>query len=109
MGKSNTNLCKTCNQVETLVHFFGKDCKQVKRLWEHIEGHLSVQTNNTICFTNQDILFGFRVTQLYEYKMVNTIIMLAKLAISKYKYGKYANLQLLFEQECSIRKVVYNV
>ncbi len=36
-------------------------------------------------------------------KKVNHIILIAKLAISKYKYGKCKNLALIFEAELKMR------
>ena len=51
-------------------------------------------------------LFGASKTEIKNAeirKKVNHTILIAKLAISKHKYGKYKNLEMIFETELAMR------
>ena len=105
MGKSDTDMCRACNDLETVQHFFGESCIKVKSLWKHIDRFISVTNNERIRLTDVDILFGYKVQNVEKHIEINRLILLGKLCISKFKYGKHANLLLLFEQECRLRNI----
>ena len=52
----------------------------------------------------KDVLFGYKETENCGYVLaINHVILIAKMCISKYRYGKYFDLFLLFERELSLR------
>ena len=41
-----------------------------------------------------------------DVKLINVLLLIGKLTISKCKYGKYCNILSLFEKECNYRKIL---
>jgi hypothetical protein len=69
--QSNSPLCKHCNDVETMEHFFLK-CSYVQRLWEQIQTVLRCcNIQKRISF--QDIIIGYKVN-FTEYNEINLFL-----------------------------------
>ncbi len=52
----------------------------------------------------KDVLFGYNETENgSDVLAINHVILIAKMCISKYRYGKYFDLFFLFERELSLR------
>ena len=52
----------------------------------------------------KDVLFGYNETENgSDILAINHVILIAKMCISKYRYGKYYALFFLFERELSLR------
>ena len=52
----------------------------------------------------KDVLFGYKETENSgDVLAINHVILIAKMCISKYRYGQYFDLFLLFERELSLR------
>jgi hypothetical protein len=104
MGIANNNKCNSCNQIEFIEKKFAT-CEDVKPLWLHVEQTFNAIQGHRVYLTVKDILLGYEHTNWYKYKTLNKLILVAKLSISKYKYGDYPNLILLFERECRWRNI----
>lgn len=85
--------------------FWGNHVRRFKN-WREIETHLSLNRGYIVNLTDRDILFGYKLGDIDNYSLENKMIMIAKLSISKYKYGDYTNLMTLFENECNTRNVM---
>ena len=105
----NTDICEQCshNVADTLEHFFAT-CKTVLVLWKHIENIASAYYSKRIVLTVKDKLLGHRVDEpLAKFDLLNKLIMVAKVSISKFKKSAYPNLLFLFELECRLRHYNY--
>ena len=52
----------------------------------------------------KDVLFGYNETENgSDVLAINHVILIAKMCISKYRYGKYYDLLFLIERELSLR------
>ncbi len=90
MNIVDSEYCTRCNVIEDTEHFF-YNCKEVKELWKIVENDIKRE------LTEQECILGINC------KQVNILILIAKLCISKYKYGDYANLSILYEREKKLR------
>ena len=93
MKKVDDELCTKCNVVETIEHFF-YDCKLVKLLWKEVQNDLKHKR----IITEKECILGTECC-----KHDNLLILIAKLCISKFKYGEYTNLAILYEREKILR------
>ncbi len=105
MGIKASNKCADCNQVDCIEHFF-VSCKLVKPLWLYIESVHRTIHNIAIKLEPKDILLGYEHINWLEYKVLNKYIAIAKVCISKYKYGDHPNLIILFQRECRLRNIL---
>ena len=54
----------------------------------------------------KDVLFGYNETENgSDVLAINRVILIAKMCISKYRYGKYYDRFFLFERELGLRNV----
>ncbi len=102
MGIEQDNICKHCAQIDFIDHFF-VTCKLVRPLWSHIESIFNSLHGRVIHLTERDILLGIEDLHLSTYTVLDKMIVIAKLCISKFKYGDHPNLVHLFNRECRLR------
>jgi len=105
MCKSCSSKCETCHVEDYLEHFFFY-CKRVRQLWEEIQRLIYIETGKNITLTVTDCLFGFYSGSPRENQLINKLIIIGKLCVSKYKYGKHPNIELLLRHELKIRNVL---
>ncbi len=98
MKKVNDELCIYCNETEDIIHFFYK-CKIVQKLWKVVQQEVTFKD----LINEQTCILGH--IDGTSRKQDNLIILVAKLCISKYKYGEYNNLLILYEKEKMIRNI----
>ena len=105
MGLRNSNLCTDCNEVDYIEHFFFK-CPKIKKVWESCEAHIVKTTNKTVKLTETDVLFGYDVDNAKKSHIliINHLIIIAKMCIGKFRYGKSYDIQCIFENEVQIRR-----
>jgi hypothetical protein len=104
MGKAESNKCTVCNEVDYLEHFFGR-CKQNNDIWIEVQDIIYEKTGKKVELTITDILFGVNKNNTKENKLINKLIIICKMCISKFKYGKYPNIKLLLKKEINIRNI----
>ena len=102
----DTDLCSFCNVTDTVEHFFFQ-CKAVSTVWKEIEKIILTKTDIRISLCPKTALFGLKNNNgnKNKIKTINKLILIGKLVISKYKYGKNINLITLLEKEIEFRKL----
>ena len=105
---SDTETCRYCDQRDTIEHFFF-ECKVLKSLWSKVEDEIAIANEKRIALNTNLVLTGILDKSIFANKQickhVNTIIMIGKSTISRFKYGKHPNLNILYEEEKLIRSV----
>ena len=106
--KENQN-CEWCDCTDFMEHFF-VECKKVKHLWKEIEFRLQTYAGQKLNLKISDILLGFNNSTLTQQQVnfVNHVILIGKLAVSKFKYGKMGDIIFIFEKEICMRSVSFD-
>ena len=70
-------------------------------------------TNENFQISDNNILFGLNYESFKCNKnkidTANHILLIAKMSISKLRYGKFNNINIIFESEMNIRKKFINI
>ena len=83
------------------------ECVVVRRIWQISEDKIEVTTGYRITLTDLQKLFGVKagdVPACYVSK-INHILLIVKMCISKFKYGSYHDICVLFECELKLRNI----
>ena len=104
IGKEKSNVCEICNEVDYIEHFFF-GCKKIKKIWSEVDKIILQHYNVNIKTTQADVIFGYYHAGKCN-TIINKIISVSKLSISKYRYGKYPDLISLLHSELRIRKLM---
>ena len=107
MGVRDTENCAHCNVPDYIEHFF-VECNKVKGLWTEVENKLASVLGFRLTIPNHAKLLGFtdlKAVNKDAIRLINHIILIGKMCISKFKYGRHYNLIYLFESECQIRNM----
>ena len=86
------------------------NAKKIKHLWQEIEFKLKTNCSARIKFKVSDIMLGFHDSELTQQqeKFVNNVILVGKLAVSKFKYGKMVDIIFIFEKEMRLRSLFFD-
>ena len=109
MKVKSTENCEYCGNRETIEHLFFF-CPHLDLFWKHIAEIASALCKKTIVFSISNVLFGINPGEIKlnnaKINLINHIILIAKMAIHKYKFStvEIKNLRYLFENEFSLRK-----
>ena len=99
--------CATCRVKDTLQHFF-YHCASVQDVWGKVKNYFNLITGKQFSLTWDQVILGVLPSEHIRPKIVNKLnmlILLAKLAISKSKYGTGIKPSLIFENELSFRQI----
>ena len=102
MGLREEQRCTYCREVDYLEHFFCT-CPVVQPLWAYVENHMC-RIGCEIDLDEVQKLFGIR--RLGPKRITNQLnhyVLIAKMCISKYKYGDHHDLISLFKYEMQLR------
>ena len=111
MGLANNNRCSLCNtEIDYIEHFFF-NCKIIEYMWKYVTGLIRQIANINIALDEKKVLFGIDTKDIPELdkqrlKTINHILLIAKMCISKYRYGTPLNLIAMIEHEMFIRNVI---
>ena len=98
--------CVYCpDKVDYIEHFFFY-CSKCILLWKHVENVLMVLLERRVIIDVKSVIFGMlKDDSLHqvERKLVNLSILVAKMCISKFKYGTPVNIIHLFDSELLMR------
>lgn len=110
MGIAQNDNCNFCEEKDFIEHFFFY-CKSLRAFWAMIEGIFSTAFGKMSHLTPKQVLLGVKDKKLSkdEENTINHILLIAKMCISKFKYGKPTHLISLFRMECQIRNLQYMV
>jgi len=108
MGIEESNVCDKCNVTDHIDHFI-YFCSKINVIWKSVNSIISFKLKKQISLSVTDVLFGVDIYNTSDADIVSMhhIIAIAKLCISKYRYGNHPNLLFLFENELQIRKIIY--
>ena len=98
MGLKETEKCEHCDHIDFIEHLF-IHCTRLNGYWDHVFRLIHFKTGIKIPKTNENILFGIKGLEsanCQQIKIANHIILIAKMAISKMKFGTIKNVFLLF-------------
>ena len=111
MGIKNSDRCEFCDERDVIEHMF-INCKLLKYFWNNVFQTIYNHTNVKFPQTDKDILFGYNYESVKSGKdkinTANHILLIAKLSISKFRYGKTKNIGLIFESEMNIRNKFFS-
>ena len=104
MGLRNSPNCSFCNENDYMEHFFWF-CSKIKKVWTSCIDFIFAKTNRMITLTVTDALFGYCPEQINNkfVQLVNHIILIAKVVISKFKYGAQYDINAMFLTEVEYR------
>ena len=100
--------CEFCNERDTLIHFFST-CQVSKRLWCEAEKKISSYLGKIFKLSEKIIIFGLLCCESFsqgDVNYINRVCLIGKLSISKYKFYRTGNIELVFENELRIRGLV---
>ena len=88
-------ICPYCEEIDFIEHFF-YSCKTVKKLWEEVEKITRVRLGNYIRLELKEVIFigvdkEKKITSEENISWINNIILVTKIVISKFKYGKISH------------------
>ena len=107
MGKSDSSNCNHCNVRDFIEHFFC-NCIIVRNIWIQAEAKIVSIIGYNFILTEIHKLFGVTSTDVPAslVNSINYIILIVKMCISKFKYGRYHDIVLLFEHELKLRSLL---
>lgn len=103
--KEENNICETCDKIDYTEHFFF-ECKQITKIWEEVEKLLLQIYDLDLKINKKYVMFGYEDVNLAKEKQVNVLLSVAKLCISKFRYGNYPNMLSLLYFELKTRKIM---
>ena len=105
MGKEESDICNKCNVIDHVDHFFFYSCEKTSTIWDKVNFVISHKLNKNTSMTVTDVLFGVHDKNVSNKDniFINHVIAIAKLCITKYRYGNHPNLLFLFDHEFNIR------
>ena len=101
MGIANSNKCLWCPEVDYIEHAFFA-CPMIRQFWTSVKQTILAEYDTNITLDVETALFGVpkdKIPNPISRKEVNHLLLIARLSISKFKYGKCKNLTLVFEAE----------
>ena len=102
--------CPLCGQLDTLDHFF-YHCIKVKKLWKEVTTEINSFLGIKIRLDEKVVLLGANlITGIGNRNtiQINMAIAIAKLAISKFRYGTTRPILDIYYTESNIRKLWVN-
>ena len=107
MKVRSTELCEKCGTRDSLEHFF-YHCNSLRKLWHLVNTHINIVLDRNFILNWEHALFGISSidnVSKNKLKSINLLILIAKLTVSKTKYGKSEDPCLVFENELSLRGI----
>ena len=107
MSIRESDMCLFCGEKEFVEHFFVL-CTVVETIWKEVERCIQQTTALSLSLNTTIILTGYRNlnnTTLDNVNLINHLILIAKMCISKFEYGRRGNLVEMFRNQCRIRRI----
>ena len=104
MRKEECNICNKCDVIDCVHHVF-YSCEKTSIISDMVNFVISHKLNKNTSLTVTDVLFGVHDKNVSnkDNSFINHVIAIAKLCISKYRYGNHPNLIFHFDHEFNIR------
>ena len=108
MGKEPNEVCKFCDERDTLIHFFF-NCHVAKLVWKEAEKVIFKLTDKAVSLTETIVMTGLFPDEVIldnkSVETINHICLIGKHTISKYKREAYEKINILFERDLWIRNI----
>ena len=110
MKITDSELCPHCGAVDDIAHFFHQ-CINVRSLWNELQLLIYLQFGVRIALDENTVLLGlkrddYRNIKREKINRINHFILVGKMSIGMFRYGKGYDLLTTFENECKLRKIV---
>jgi len=108
IGIEANDRCPFCpTEIDYIEHFFFK-CKKVLVLWKYVEDIIFKKYKMRMKLSSTEILCGYteRIS-LERYKYLNLLFLVAKMCVSKFRYGTPIDITIMFEKELLLRKIPF--
>ena len=105
MDIATSNQCLWCSETDYIEQAF-YNCRQLELFWKNVKQLILAKYNCRIPLNETTALFGVTKTDISNLRTrreVNHLLLIAKLSISKFKYGQCKNLNAIFEAEVRMR------
>ena len=102
VGIKPSDICTYCNHVDSIEHYF-VECALISHIWNYVENDIYKKCAYTIKLTIENIILGYG--EMEHMKIINYLIIIAKLAISKMRYYGNIDLIMAYENEKTLRKL----
>ena len=106
MGLRASELCDHCGLKDVIEHMF-IHCEVLNGFWDKVFKTIFLFTNVHFDRSDFSILFGFAYNsniRKNKTNIANHILLIAKLCVSKMRYGESKNINVIFESELSLRE-----
>jgi len=105
MGVKDSIRCSYCADNDYIEHFFW-NCAKIKKVWKLCTDYIFKKSNCHVQLVETDVMFGYRPENGNNsfVRFVNHVILIVKMTISKFKYGKGYDIAVLFEKELELRE-----
>ena len=107
MKLATSQNCQYCNLPDYIEHFFFQ-CEKVKKLWINMEKDIMARLGAVVKITLEMVLLGAPTLQgvsKNHLKVINHLLAIGRMVISKFRYGKPRNILEIYETDCSVRKI----
>ena len=105
MGIANSETCNAYHsgEMDYIEHFY--TCEKINPIWQLVKKQIRLRTGSNITISLDTALLGHpgRACLTPNIFTINYLITLAKMCISKYRYGDTIPIQLIFEREHRLR------
>ena len=103
MGIKLTNRCDFCSEIDFVEHFFWS-CPKVRPVWKAATDLIYKKLEVQVSLTMSDVLFGYQINNKNSrHRLINHIIIIAKMCVGMFRYGKRLDLVSIFEREIETR------
>ena len=106
IGKADSNKCDACDmdEIDFIEHFFFT-CKTINPIWKLVTTEIMLKLDTHINITQNIALLGYTEKTKHSNK-INHLISLAKMCISKYRYGERTPISIIFNRELRLREQI---
>ena len=106
MGIKNSDMCEFCKERDLIEHML-INCKLLNGFWSKVYQVIYNYTSEQFQMTDDALLFGYNYESVKVGKdkinTANHILLIAKLSISKFRYGQTKNINIIFDSEMQLR------
>ena len=108
MKLKTNDKCEECQTTDYMEHFFFQ-CKKLNGFWQYVSTTIYKTTHCKIQLSETTALFGiakpnYPLLSTKQLNKINHILLIAKMCISKIRYGKSKNPFITLDMELSIRR-----
>ena len=105
MGIKNSKNCDYCSEPDYIEHFFWH-CTKVKPLWKECIDYVFEKSGENVVLSEEIVLFGYKPEQSRKrnVQFINHVLLIAKMVISKFRYGTPLDVSILFRSEIQLRQ-----